>query len=94
MVQAAHFGKRDNPTDIRAMDRSWLRGVLVQAEMRSAPVIVIHEAAEVVAKVLFTAHDHVIQAFTADGADLAFDVARCHGDAGVDKTSHIPMALT
>jgi hypothetical protein len=75
MVQAAHFGKRDNPTDIRTINRSWLWGVLVQAEMRSAPVIVIHEVTQVVTEAAFTAaDDHVVQAFTTDRADEAFDV--------------------
>ena len=59
MVQAANFGKRDDPTAVRAMDRSRLRGVLVQSEMRSALEIVIHEATEVVTKAAFTADDHV-----------------------------------
>ena len=81
MVQAANFGERDNPADVRGMDRPWFRGVFVQSEMRSAPVIVVHEATEVVAKASFTAHDHVIQAFTTDRADHAFDVGALPGRA-------------
>jgi hypothetical protein len=73
MVQAANFGERDDPADVRAMDRPWFRGVFVESEMRSAPVIVVYEATEVVAKTSFTAHHHVIQAFTTDGADHAFE---------------------
>ena len=82
MVQAANFGEREDPVDIRAMDRPWLRGVFVQSEMRSAPVIVVRETTEVVAKPAFTAHDHVVQAFTTDRADHAFDVGALPGRAG------------
>ena len=48
MVQAAHFWERDDPTGYRALYRPWLRGVLVQSEMRSTLVIVVHEATQVV----------------------------------------------
>lgn len=49
-----------NRANVRPMDRPWLRGVFVQSEMRSALVIVVHEATEVVVKAAFTADDHVI----------------------------------
>jgi hypothetical protein len=46
MVQAANFWERDDPTDVRALDRAWRRGVLVPAEMRSTLMRVGHESTE------------------------------------------------
>jgi hypothetical protein len=79
MVQAANLCERNHPTGFRSLDRPWLRGVLVQSEMRSTVVVIVHEATEVVAKAAFSEHDHVIQAFTADRADHAFDVGALPG---------------
>ena len=81
MVQTANLGERDDPTGFRALHWPWLRGVLVQSEMRSTLVIVGHEASEVVAKAGFTEDDHVVQAFTPDRADHTFDVGTLRGRA-------------
>jgi hypothetical protein len=94
MVQAPNLWERDDPPGFRSLDWPWLRGVLVQSEMRSTLVIIVHEATEVVAKAAFTGDDHVIQAFPADRADHAFDVGALPGRAGVDKTCDMPMAVT
>jgi hypothetical protein len=59
MVQAAHFWERDDPTGFRALHWPRLRGVLVQSEMRSTLVMIVHEATEVVAKAAFTGDDDV-----------------------------------
>jgi hypothetical protein len=44
MVQAANLGEDDDPTGFRSLDGPWLRGIPVQAQMRSALVKVVHEA--------------------------------------------------
>ena len=86
MVHAANLWECNDATGFRSLHRPWLRSVLVQSEMRSALVIIVHEATEVVAETVFTGDDHVIEAFTADRADHAFDVgalpgrARCRQD--------------
>ena len=82
MVQAANLWERDDPPGFRSLDWPWLRGVLVQSEMRSTLVIIVHETTEVVAKAAFTGDDHVIQAFPADRADHAFDIGALPGRAG------------
>ena len=74
MVQAANRWERDDPPGVRALDWPWLRRVLVQSEMRSALVIIVDEATEVMAKAVFSGDDHVIEAFAADRADHTFDV--------------------
>ena len=66
VVQAANLCERNDPTGFRSLDRPWLRGILVQSEMRSTVVVIVHEATEVVAKATFSGDDHVIQAFTED----------------------------
>ncbi len=81
MVQAANLWERDDATGFRSLHRPWLGSVLVQSEMRSALVIIVHEATEVVAEAVFTGDDHVIEAFTADRADHALDVGALPGRA-------------
>jgi hypothetical protein len=60
MVQAANLRERDDPTGSRALDWPWLWGVLVQAEMRSALVVIVQEATEIVAKTAFTEDEDCI----------------------------------
>ena len=79
MVQATNLREHDDPTGFGALDWPWLRGVLVESEVRSALVVITHEATEMVAKTAFTEDDDVIQAFTADRADDAFDVGALPG---------------
>ena len=73
MMQAAHLRKRDNPTDVRSLNWSRLRRILLQSEVRSAVVIVGEESNEVAAQAAFRQDDHVIEAFASDRADHAFD---------------------
>lgn len=54
MVQAANVRERDDPTGFRALDWPWLRGVLVQSELRSALVVIADEATEIIARTAFT----------------------------------------
>ena len=79
MVQPANLWERDDATCFRSLHRPWFRSVLVQSEMRAALVIIVHEATEVVTETVFTGDDHVIEAFTADGADHALDVGALPG---------------
>jgi hypothetical protein len=72
MVQAANLRERDDPTGFRALDWPWLRGVLVQSEMRSALVVIPDEGTEIIAKTAFIGDDDVIQACTTGRADHTF----------------------
>jgi hypothetical protein len=68
MVQAANFGERDDPADVRAMDRPWFRGVFVQSEMRSAPVIEVDNATPIVVS---------LEKFVIRGIHGAVGLSRC-----------------
>jgi hypothetical protein len=74
MVQAANFRERDNPTDVRAMDRPWLRRVLGQCEMWPRSQVVRDAVGEDALEPGDTEYDHGIEALTSDRANDALDV--------------------
>ena len=94
MVQAANLWECNDATGFRSLHRPRLRGVLVQSEMRSALVIIVHDATEVVAETVFSGDDQVIEAFAADRADHAFDVGALPRRARRRQDSDMPIAVT
>ena len=63
MMEAADHGCRDDPA--LALHRSWLRGVLVQGEVRSATVVVGEVVAQQVTQMGFVQHHHVVETLAA-----------------------------
>jgi hypothetical protein len=68
MMQAANFGEGDNFADVRAVDRPWFRGVFLQCEMRSAPVIEVDNATPIVLS---------LEKFVIRGIHGAVGLSRC-----------------
>ena len=63
VVQTADFGQLDDVALARWLHGSWIGGVLVQGEVGARPVIVRDIPAQNSVEMLFTKHDHVVQAF-------------------------------
>ena len=81
MMESAHLGKGNDRSLLRSLDRAMVRVVLVQGQVRSAPVIsapvILGEISfEQAVQVSLVEHDDVIQAFAPDGTNEPFDVRR------------------
>jgi len=74
MVEPAHLGDRNNPPCVWWLDRAWLWRVLLQAQVRATPMVIVRERSEVARQAGFTEYDHVIQALAAQGADHPLDI--------------------
>ena len=71
MIESADFRHRNNPPHVRRLDRAGNRCVLLQSQVRPAPMIVVRETLQVMVQAPFAEHDYVIQALAADGAGSA-----------------------
>ena len=91
MMESADFRHRNNRPYVRRLDRARDRRVLLQSQVRPAPMIIVHEALQVTGQALFAEHDYVVQALAADGADDAFDTGSLQGERGADSACFIPM---
>ena len=78
------------PVDVQR-DRSVIWRVLLEAEVRSTPMIVLAVCREDAPEMRLVHDDHVIETLSPDRADQAFDVRSCHGLAGAETTSAMPM---
>ncbi len=79
MMQSADFRHRKNPPHVRRLDGARNRRVLLQSQVRPAPMIVIHETLRVTVQAPFAEHDDVVQVLAADGADDPFDICPLPG---------------
>ena len=93
MRESADFRHRNNPPHVRRLDRARNWRVFLQAQVRPAPMIVVHETLQATVQAPFAEHDDVVQAFAADRPDDSFDYARSQGERGADSTCLIPMDL-
>ena len=59
MMQAAHFWDRDDPARRRRLDGSRLRAVLLQCQMRAAPMIVFPVNADQIDKLELVTHPSI-----------------------------------
>src|SRR5215475_10134392 len=79
MVQPADLWKGEDLALARRLNRSWLRGILVQAQV-SAPSMVIGDIALQQAIQLTSAqHDHMVQTLPAERPDKPFHIGRLPG---------------
>ena len=74
MMQAAHLWECDNLACRRRLDGAGLWTILVEREMGSGPVMILKIARQDVPQVTLVEDDDVIQAFSADRADDAFEI--------------------
>lgn len=79
IMESADFRHRKNAPYVRRLERTRHRCVLLQSQVRPAPMIVVHEISEVTVQAPFAEHDFVVQALAADGANDAFDIGSLPG---------------
>ena len=75
MMESADFRYRNNTPHVRRLDGARNRRVLLQSQVRPAPMIVVHETLQVTVQAPFAEHDDVVQALAANGADDAFEIS-------------------
>ena len=68
MMESADVGFRNHVPHVRRLSRARNRCVLLQSQVRPAPMIVVRETLQVMVQAPFAEHDYVIQALAADGA--------------------------
>ena len=76
MVETTDFGDRDDQSGGCYRDRSVIRRVLLEAGVRSTPMIVPTVGREDAPEMRLVDDDHVIETLSSDRADQAFDVGR------------------
>ena len=74
MMKPAHLRNRYDPAQHRGLDRSGLWAVLLQCQMRTAPMIVINEALKMSVQAALAEYDEAIKALAANGSDHPFHV--------------------
>ncbi len=79
MMESADFRDGNNAAHARRLDRVMFRCVLFQSQVRPAPMMVVHETLQVTGQAPFAEHDHVVQAFAADGANDPFHISSLPG---------------
>ena len=83
MMEAADHRCLDDPAFVMALHRSWLRGVLVEGEVRSGPVVVDEVLAQQATQMGLVQHHDVVETLAAEGADRRrLQPARGCGGAG------------
>ena len=75
MMQPAHLWDHDDWPDVWRLDGAGLWRILLQAEVRAAPMIVVHESSEMAIQTGFTEYDHVIQALPSNRANHPLNVS-------------------
>src|SRR3979490_1779277 len=75
MMEAADLRERDNLAGSGRVYRSALRTILGEREMRSRLVVIVKVRRQHAAQMMLIEDDDVIQTFTADRTNDAFDVA-------------------
>ena len=79
MRESADFRHRNNPHHVRRLDWARNRRVLLQSQVRPAPMIVVHETWQVTVQAPFAEHDYVVEALAADGTDDPFHISSLPG---------------
>ena len=74
MMEAAGHGRLDDLAFVKALHRSWLRGVLRQGKVGPGTVVVEEVVTQQAAQMGFVQHHDVVEALAAEGADEPFRV--------------------
>ena len=80
MMEAADHRRLDDSAFVRALHQSWLRGILLQGEVCSGPVVVDEVLAQQATQMGPVQHHDVVETLTAEGADETFRVRILPGD--------------
>ena len=80
MMEPAQLRDRhDPPPGFWCLDGPWLWRVLLQAQVRATPMIIVRESSQVARQTGFIEYDHVIQALSPNGADRPLDIGSLPG---------------
>src|SRR6516165_10648967 len=79
MMEPTQLWDRDDPPGFWCLHGAWLGRVLLQAQVRATPMVIVSEFSEVARQAGFTEYDHVIQALPANRADHPLDVGTLPG---------------
>src|SRR5215468_5752866 len=82
MMEPTDLRDRNDSPGFWRLDGAKLGRVLLQAEVRAAPMIVVYESSEMAMQTGFTEYDHVIQALPPNRADHPLDVGSLPGRPG------------
>ena len=82
MMQSANFGKRGDVALLRWPHRSKLQSIFIQPQVRAPAMIIGQVTLKDTVQVSSVRHDHMVQAFTPERTDEAFQVGRLPGRAG------------
>ena len=74
VMESADFWHRNNSPHVCGLDRARNWRVLLQSQVRPAPMIVVYETLQVTVQAPFAEHDYAVPTVAADGADDAFDI--------------------
>jgi hypothetical protein len=74
MMEPARLWDRDDPPGFWSLVGAGLGRVLLAAQVRATPVIIVREFSEVAMQAAFTAYDHGIQTLPTNGADQPLDL--------------------
>ena len=94
MMKTANFGDRDDLSGGRSTGRSVIWRVLLEAEVRSTPMIVPAVGREDAPEMRLVDDDHVVETLSSDRADHALDERILPGTRGADRTSAMPIPAT
>jgi hypothetical protein len=91
MMESAHLWDRHDPPGFPSSDRACPGRILLQAQVRATPMIVVCESSQMARQVGFTEHDHVIQALLPNGADHPLHIGSLPGRSGRPSTCLMPI---
>jgi len=74
MMKPAYLWDRDDPPAFWGLKGARRWHILLQAQVRATPMIIVRESSQVAIQAGFTEYDHVIQALPPDGTDHPLDI--------------------
>ena len=72
VMEAANLGNGNDRSDLRCLDCTWFRTVLLQRQMRPGPMIITAERLQMAVQTGLVEHNQVIKAFATYGANDPF----------------------
>ena len=82
MMESTHLRNRHDPPGFWCLHGAWLGRVLLQAQVRATPMVIVSEFSEVARQSGFAKYDHVIQALPPNGADHPLHIGSLPGRRG------------
>src|SRR5215468_7005256 len=94
VVQTTDFGDCGDPPHGAVGRWSAIRRVFAEAKVCAGPMVIADIGREEPSKVRSIDDDDVVETLASDRSDQPFDVRICHGLAGAEMTSAMPMPVT